>query len=919
MKNTFTLIALLFVSVIFAQETGTIAGKLLDKESNNQPLPFANVLVKGSTKGSSTDFDGLYEISGIAPGTYTLEFSFTGYQTVEVPNVVVEADKVAVVNATMGATAAALEEVVIKVITSREREEALLLEQKNAIEIKQSIGAQELARKGVSDAEGAVTKVAGITKAEGVKNVFVRGLGDRLNSTTLNGLPLPSEDPLYKNISLDFFSSDIIQSVGVNKAFGSNIYGDVAGANIDVVSKEHIGKRKIKIDISTGINTLTVGKKNFLTVNGANSLGTKIDNTIPTENFNVYNFDTSFKPDSQDLQTNGSISISYGNSFNIKEDNKLSTFLLASFENDYSYKKGDIFRITTEKTKFSKDVKNETYTYNVKQILLGNLKYKFGANNTISYNGMVIHNNSQNVSEQFGVSGNEQGDNESIFIRRQQQNSNKLFVNQLLSKINLTEKIYLDLGGSYNIVRGDEPDRRIDSYTFNPDTKIYLFDPNGQANTQRFYGDLKEDEYAAKFIAGYKFGNQEEEEESNLGEIKVGYNYRNTDRDFENITFGFVPLSINQRTDINPNNIDNILNQGAIRNEQFEFRTNRGRSNAITDFEPYTYNGNKEIHSGFFDGTYTFSPKFTANVGVRADKVDQSIIWDTNISSSDDPSNRGLGKIEDTYFLPSLNLKYSLNENNIFRLAASQTYTLPQFKELAPFKYEGVDFSDIGNPNMIAADNYNIDLKWERYFKAGEIISVTGFYKNIQNPINKFEDTVGNLTFDNTGDEANIYGIELELRKKLVNFDSPKSSNELFLGFNASFLEAKQNLKKSLNFTNTTDDLEGASPVLINTDLTYTTTGEKVKTTSSLVFSYFSERVFSLGVQGNQNTFESAIPTLDFVSKIGLGKKTTIKFSAKNLLDPTYKLTKETVSGEKVTVTSFKKGLNISIGMSYAF
>ena len=164
MRTFFTVVALLFTGAIFAQETGSIAGKLLDKESNNQPLPFANVVVKGTSKGSSTDFDGLYEIQAVPVGTYTLEFSFTGYQTVEIPNVVVEADKVAVVDATMGATAAALEEVVIKVVTSREREEALLLEQKNAVEIKQAIGAQELARKGVGDAEAAVTKVSGVSK-----------------------------------------------------------------------------------------------------------------------------------------------------------------------------------------------------------------------------------------------------------------------------------------------------------------------------------------------------------------------------------------------------------------------------------------------------------------------------------------------------------------------------------------------------------------------------------------------------------------------------------------------------------------------------------------------------------------------------------------------------------------------------------
>lgn len=66
-----------------------------------------------------------------------------------------------------------------------------------------------------------MTKVAGVSKQDGVKNVFVRGLGDRYNATTFNGFALPSEDPEYKNISLDFFGTDIIQSVGVKKAFNA--------------------------------------------------------------------------------------------------------------------------------------------------------------------------------------------------------------------------------------------------------------------------------------------------------------------------------------------------------------------------------------------------------------------------------------------------------------------------------------------------------------------------------------------------------------------------------------------------------------------------------------------------------------------------------------------------------------------------
>ena len=231
-------ITLLVVSQIFvAQDKGTIKGLLTDKEANNEPLPFANIIVKGTSIGTTTDFDGNYVLK-VPVGNHIITFSFLGYKTVEKP-VIVKANETIIVNQLMSAEeGVALDEIIVKSSTSKEKVSALILEQKKAVSITTTIGAQELATKGVSDASGAVTKTAGVSK--GSKNVVVRGLGDRYNSTTLNGLPLPSEDPEYKNISLDFFDTSVIKNIGVNKVFSSDLNGDVGGANINIVSKEVI-------------------------------------------------------------------------------------------------------------------------------------------------------------------------------------------------------------------------------------------------------------------------------------------------------------------------------------------------------------------------------------------------------------------------------------------------------------------------------------------------------------------------------------------------------------------------------------------------------------------------------------------------------------------------------------------------------
>ena len=132
MKSLFlTLIALISFN-LYAQETGAVSGLLTDKEFNNEPLAFANILIKDTAKGTTSDFDGNYLLENLEPGKYTIVYSFVGYKTVEVETIV-EAGKTNTINVILEANSASLDEVVIKTTTARETENALLLEQQKAV------------------------------------------------------------------------------------------------------------------------------------------------------------------------------------------------------------------------------------------------------------------------------------------------------------------------------------------------------------------------------------------------------------------------------------------------------------------------------------------------------------------------------------------------------------------------------------------------------------------------------------------------------------------------------------------------------------------------------------------------------------------------------------------------------------------
>ena len=226
---------------------------LTDKEANNESLPFANVFIIGTNVGTTTDFDGNYSFK-VPAGTHVVSFSFLGYKTVE-KTITIVASQTLVLNQIMSAEeGVALDEIVIKSTIGKESASALLLEQKKATVIIESIGAQTLAKVGVSNAANATTKISGVTKSESSGDIYIRGLGDRYLSTTMNGLPIPSDDVANKNINLNLFSTNIIKNIGISKTYTTSSYADQGSGNVDVNSKEY-SKKGYSISLSSGTNT----------------------------------------------------------------------------------------------------------------------------------------------------------------------------------------------------------------------------------------------------------------------------------------------------------------------------------------------------------------------------------------------------------------------------------------------------------------------------------------------------------------------------------------------------------------------------------------------------------------------------------------------------------------------------------------
>lgn len=922
MKKISLLLVLITSAISFAQSTGSVTGLLTDKDYNNEPLPFANILVKGTTRGTTSDFDGLYEISGLDAGSHTLIFSFVGYETLEIP-VVVEAGKATRINVVMSASGASLDEVIITATTTRESETALLLEQKKAVEIKTEIGSEELSKKAVSDAGAATLKVTGVNKKEGSSKIYVRGLGDRYNSTTLNGLPLPSNDPRNKNIDLSLFSSDIIQSVGIGKAFSSFMALDVAGANIDIVSKETTQKTIFKVGFSSGANTQTTFK-DFKEIDGANWFGVNSNTKHQVRSLSNYSFENGFDPDSGKANPNLGVSLNYGKKIILSDESNISVFLVGSFSNEYAFREGQSDAIVDISDSGVLNVgsifASETFDYTASKMLMGNMVYKINNNHKLSFNHLFVHSNSQNIQDFVGTTndvGRGDDDNRLVNILLQTEIQNRLFVNQLMSTNTFGESIDVNAALSYNAIYNDEPDRRKNTFIINNDDNTTTIGQDAVRDNSRFYGNLFENSIAGNASIVKYLGARYE----NKGKITLGYNGSIADRKFDGIYFDH-NFTNPRSTFVDINNIDATFNQSNLNAGLFGIETSRGRnSNEAETYLPQLYDADKTIHAAFIDAIYKFNDELTANIGIRAEDVKMNVEWNTNISFPGF-SNVSRVALDKQYILPTLNLKYQLNEKINLRASGSVTYTYPQFKEIAPFTYEGINFQETGNPALRPSDNYNGELKFELFPNKSELISVGVFGKLIQNSINRLERNSAierDFTFDNSGD-ATVFGAEFEGKLNILSIESDnEKSQNLTLGGNITLMktELKYDISNTLfNYTGESSELEGASPFTINADVSYRFKINEKETISTLVFNYQSDKVYSIGTNFQQNIVEKGVPLLDFVFSHNFNKNLGLKFNAKNLLNPSFERYRDVP--EKLTMDSYKRGTSISAGISYS-
>jgi outer membrane receptor protein involved in Fe transport len=927
--KSFLLILLSVLSYqIAVSQTGKITGKVFN--AKNEPVIGASVTIANG-RGVSTDLEGRYTLT-LAPGKVTVTVSALGYGKKEIADVEVIANKITDLDITVEQASKELDAVAVRSTgTRKETVNALIQFQKNTSTVSQVISAEAIRRSPDKNTGEVLKRVPGTSVQEG-KYLVVRGLSDRYNQAMLNGTLLSSTEPDRKTFSFDIFPSQMIDNIIINKAFVPELPGEWAGGLVQINTKDVPTKAFLNVQVGTGFNTQTIGNDFYKSKGGSLDIlgfddGTRaLPDNMPTRtNFSAlstaektstllelentwstYKNKTNFFPVlSKSFQVNGGFNAALG-----KKNTKLGGIFAVNYNRSIKRTEfnNSIYSITGTNASVSFDYNNNKYSEDVLWGALGNITLQLDNNNKIAFRNIINVNTSDYVTKRTGKDyENNPISGENVRATELAFRANTFFNTQLSGDHNIAAlKTKFHWYGSFNILDQYIPDQRRIQYNQDPNNvnNPYLLlvsaSQTSQKSGSRFYSMLNDYIYSGGADASKSFtlfGNQQT--------VKAGYMLQVKDRLFDARPFSIF-LSAYDKTlqSLAAEQIFNPENFGPNKFQYNEISGNRFR-----------YMANTILNAAFLQFDNQLTDKLRATWGLRWENYDQLI----GSVKKEDPRHV-YSKVDD--FLPGLNLTYKANARTNFRFSASQTVVRPEFRELSPFAFFDFDMGATvtGNSDLRRTKISNLDLRYELYPKAGELVTFGLFFKYFDKPIELFFNQSGagsSSTFNYiNADNAKGYGAEFEVRKKL---DFVSALKNFTFQSNVSYIYNRVE-KEDAKLER---PMQGQSPYLINASLQYDV--EKIGLNTTLLFNQIGRRILYVGNQDYPPVWERsrALFDLQFAKKV-LKSKGEVKLNISDILnqraffyhdiDDNGKYIK---GSQDVIAINRQYGTNVSISFSY--
>lgn len=909
---------------------GTIKGRILD--TSNQTLPGATIYIDSLHTGVVSDINGFYTLTNIAPGTYKVKVSYVGYSPVEMTITVPEGKTVE--SDVMLNDGVKLREVVVGGAFNGQRR--ALSSQKNAMGIVNVVSADQVGKFPDSNIGDALKRISGINVQydQGEARFGqVRGTSADLSSVTINGNRIPSAEGDTRNVQLDLIPADMVQTIEVNKVVTADMDADAIGGSINLVTKNTPNKRMFNATAGSGYNA--VSKKAQL------NLG--------------LTYGDRFFNDKLGLMFSGSYQNAPGGSDN------------AEFE--YDVDDGSVVMKEAQMRQYY--VTRERQSYSLA------LDYEFNPDHKISFKGIYNRRNDwenryrvvykdldeSDPSEQSIELQTKGGADDTRNARLERQQTMDFTLD---GEHNLGGRLLMDWAASFSRASEDRPNERYFGLKMDNNTGENLI------NTFRGIGGRAP--YSTIAIPGLDNEGWELDELTNSNQsiyenewkfrlnfelplmkglygntLRFGGKYTNKEKDRETTMYKYDGEDVNDNPIFNDGGAwrehgssqirkgfmvgDNYPEGTHFISKKYLGSINFNSMQGEPDYEEMSgnYHAKEEITSAYLRFDQKLGQKLDLMLGLRMEHTAlnyRGLNWAVDEDENESLESTGNRKNSYTNWLPSVLLKYDVNDDLKLRASFTETLSRPKYSALIPsVNYNRADEeATIGNPNLKPTTSYNFDLSAEYYFKSVGLVSVGLFYKSINNVIvdEVWKGMDSQLPITGTYDyeiskpinayDADLFGVEVAYQRDF-GFITPALK---CLGFYGNYTYTA-NKTKNHHFEHRVledgedVDMIGSPEHTANASLFFEKWGFNLR----LSYNFASAFVDEMGEVAQLDRYYDKVNYLDLNASYTFGKrfKTTIYADVTNLLNQPlryYQGTKDRTAQVEYYGARFNAGIKVS-------
>ena len=911
-----------------SEPQGILRGTVTAREAGT-PVVGARVFVRGAPVEAETDERGAFQLE-LPAGSYDLTVIHPRFTTANLAAIEVAAGTAADVKVTVDPVSATLEDFVVTAPHIEGGVASLVAERRESASVDEVIGVEEMSRSGDGDAAGALKRVTGITVVGG-QYVYVRGMGERYSATLLNGQAIPSPEPERRVIPLDLFSTDVLESVVIQKTPSPDSPAEFGGGVVQLRTKSFPTELTVSASASTGaITTATFqdrptyrgGSRDILgTDDGTRALPDEIRDGSPLRVGNPFQpgytkeelaelaklLPNIYEVSDERVPVDAGLGFALGDSFEIA-GKKAGVLVSTDYSNQHDYSEGLSRRYTaSEATPDGLQLNNDFYIRD--------------AGHTISWSNIVVagvqpakdHEIRSTTlllrvtDDEAGVlTGRSSDFGKDVQQYRLQWVERQLFTEQLNGTHALT-----GLGGgtlewryAYSRAGRYEPDRREYFYadeSADPDDGDPDFQISGRpAGNVRMWSDLVD----AIHDIGLDHTQPMTVWKGLEAKIKAGGTlvFRKRQADTIRLTLNAPDQLSAEERRLPAEEIWAEENLDAEDGWYLEDTTQP------TD----AYSADQTIQAGYAMATLPLTRLIELTAGARIERSRQTVTTFSPFSEDEVPV---VAEIDDTDVLPSAAVKWQLADELVLRGGYGRSVTRPDFRELSEASFRDVITATryVGNDELVRGTIDHLDARVEYYFSTDEVASLAAFYKAFDNPIEQVDlgSVDRTVTWDNA-DSANNAGIEIDGRRRFGFLG--ERFEDVFAAVNVALIRSQVNLGEGAAASTSKERaLQGQSPYVVNFQLGY---DDPIGSGISAVVLYnvSGPRIRDVGRAGTPDIFEEPVHQVDLVGGYTLGGGWRIKAKATNLLDQ-----EVTFTQRGRVVREYKRGRSFGISLSWSY